>query len=245
MYEYYIFSFVLILIVGAWSYSASAKVQRTFQAQMQIGTRSRMTGYDTAVRLLRANGISDVSVHRVKGTLTDHYHPTKAQVNLSDVVYANTSIAAVAVAAHEIGHVMQKKSGYAPYKLRSVLVPITNIGSRLALPLVLIGLILDIAVGFTQEQTLGYTLALAGVAMYGLSTVFALATLPVEYDASRRAKKMLVEQGIITEQELPYADQMLDAAAKTYVAALATSLVYFLRFAIWVLMIFGNRSRRD
>ena len=245
MYEYYIFSFVLILIVGAWSYSASAKVQRTFQAQMQIGTRSRMAGYDAAVRLLRANGISDVSVHRVKGTLTDHYHPTKAQVNLSDVVYANTSIAAVAVAAHEIGHVMQKKSGYAPYKLRSVLVPITNIGSRLALPLVLIGLILDIAVGFTQEQTLGYTLALAGVAMYGLSTVFALATLPVEYDASRRAKKMLVEQGIITEQELPYADQMLDAAAKTYVAALATSLVYFLRFAVWVLMIFGNRSRRD
>ena len=245
MYEYYIFFMILILIVGGWSYSASAKVQRTFQAQMRMGTRSHMTGYDTAVRLLRANGVTDISVHRVKGTLTDHYHPTKKKVNLSDSVYANDSIAAVAVAAHEIGHVMQKKSGYAPYKLRAWLVPITNFGSRLALPLVLIGLVLDLAVGFTQEQTLGYMLALTGVAMYGLSTVFALATLPVEYNASRRAKKMLIEQGIITEQELPYADAMLDAAAKTYVAALATSLVYFLRFAVWVLMIFGNRSRRD
>ncbi len=245
MYGYYIFFMILIVIVGGWSYSASAKVQRTFQAQMQIGTRSHMTGYDTAVRLLRAGGVTDISVNRVKGTLTDHYHPTKKQVNLSESVYANDSIAAVAVAAHEIGHVMQKKNGYTPYKVRSWLVPITNIGSRLALPLVLVGLILDIAVGFSQEQTLGYMLALAGVALYGLSTVFALATLPVEYNASRRAKKMLLEQGIITEQELPYADAMLDAAAKTYVAALATSLVYFLRFAIWVLMIFGNRSRRD
>ena len=245
MFEYYIFFMILIAIVGGFSYAASANVQRTFQAQMQIGTRSRMTGYDTAVRLLRTNGVRDISIGRVKGTLTDHYHPTKKIVNLSESVYANDSIAAVAVAAHEIGHVMQKKKGYLPYKLRTVLVPITNFGSRLALPLVLVGLILDIAVGFTQEQTLGYMLALAGVGLYGLSTLFALVTLPVEYDASRRAKRMLLEEGVITDEELPYADRMLKAAAKTYVASLAVSLVYFLRFAVWVLMLFGNRSRRD
>lgn len=244
MYEYYIVFLVLILIVGGFSYTASAKVQRTFKAQMQIGTRSRMTGYDTAVRLLKANGIKDVSVGRVKGSLTDHYHPTKKQVNLSDSVYANDSIAAVAVAAHEIGHVVQRKKGYLPYKIRTVLVPLTNFGSRLALPLVLVGLILDMAVGFSQEQTLGYMLAIAGVALYGLSTLFALVTLPVEFNASRRAKQMLIEQNIITEEELPYAERMLSAAAQTYVAALAASLVYFLRFAVWVLMLFGNRSRR-
>ena len=126
-----------------------------------------------------------------------------------------------------------------------MLVPITNFGSRLALPLVLVGLLLDIAVGRTENYTLGYTLALIGVAMYGLSALFALVTLPVELDASRRAKKMLVTEGIITDEELPYADKMLDAAAMTYVASLLTSIVYFLRFLLYVLILFGGRRRRD
>ena len=242
MYYYWITFILLILCVGIAG-SVSAKVRSTFHAQQKMGTRSRLTGYDTAVRLLRANKIYDISIGRVRGELTDHYHPTKKQVNLSETVYGNDSIAAVAVAAHEIGHVMQKKKGYLPYKIRTLLVPITNIGSRLALPLVLIGLILEVAVGINQGTDIGYTLALVGVGLYGLSTVFALATLPVEYDASRRAKKMLIQQGVLTEEELPYAEKMLSAAAKTYLASLLVSVVAFLRFAVWVLMMFGGRRR--
>ena len=242
MYYYWITFILLILFVGVAG-SVSAKVRSTFHAQQKMGTRSRLTGYDTAVRLLRANKIYDISIGRVRGELTDHYHPTKKQVNLSETVYGNDSIAAVAVAAHEIGHVMQKKKGYLPYKIRTLLVPITNIGSRLALPLVLIGLILEVAVGINQGTDIGYFFALVGVGLYGLSTVFALATLPVEYDASRRAKKMLIQQGVLTEEELPYAEKMLSAAAKTYLASLLVSVVAFLRFAVWVLMMFGGRRR--
>ena len=166
-------------------------------------------------------------------------------VNLSESVYGDPSIASVAVAAHEIGHVMQKKKGYVFYRLRTILVPITNIGSRLALPLVLIGLLLDVFVGLNQNSDVGFYLALLGVALYGLSTLFTFVTLPVELNASKRAKKMLLEAGILREEEIPYADKMLDAAAKTYVASMVTSLVYFLRFALWVMMMFGGRSRRD
>lgn len=244
MWEYYLIFFGLIIVCGIFAASASAKVHSAFKAYGNMPNSSRMTGYDTAVRLLRSNGVRDISVGRVRGTLSDHYHPTKKIVNLSDSVYGDASIASVAVAAHEIGHVMQKKKGYIPYKIRSVLVPLTNIGSRLALPLVLIGLILDVFVGLSQNSDAGFYLALVGVALYGLSTLFALVTLPVELNASRRAKKMLVAEGILREDELPYADKMLDAAAKTYVASLLTSLVYFLRFAIWVLLLFGRTNNR-
>jgi len=240
---YYVLSFGLILLCAVIAGSASRKVRMTYEAQREIGTRSHTTGYDTAVKLLRANGIKDISVGRVKGVLTDHYHPTKKIVNLSEGVYGNDSIASVAVSAHEIGHVLQKKRGYLPYKLRTILVPITNFGSRLAVPLVLIGLILDVFVGLNQSSNIGYYTALVGVGLYGLSTVFALVTLPVEYDASRRAKRMLLDTGILTEEEMPYAEEMLSAAAKTYVASLLTSLVYFIRFALWVMLIFGNRRR--
>ncbi len=242
--EYYLIFLGLMLACAIFAGSASRKVGAAYKAYGAIPTSSRMTGYDTAVRLLRAKGVNDISVGRVRGTLTDHYHPTKKIVNLSESVYGDNSVASVAVAAHEIGHVMQKKDGYFPYKVRSVLVPITNIGSRLALPLVLIGLLLDVGILATQNSNLGFYLAIAGVALYGLSTVFALVTLPVEYNASKRAKRMLVEEGILREEELPYADKMLDAAANTYVASLLTSLVYFLRFAVWVLALFGRSNRR-
>lgn len=242
MYNYYLIFLVLILLCAVFSMRASRKVHTTFQAGLSIPTRSRFTGYDTAVRLLRANGVDDIQVRKVRGALTDHYHPTKRQVNLSQSVYGNDSVVAVAVAAHEIGHVLQKKSGYMPYKLRTWLVPITNIGSRLALPLVIIGFIIDIALYGTGND-IGYYLAIAGVVAYGLSTLFALVTLPVERDASRRAARMLLEEGIVTEDELPYAKEMLSAAGQTYLAALLTSLVYFLRFALWVLI--NTRRNRD
>ncbi len=245
MIEYYIISLIAMLacaVLGGW---ASAKVHRAYSKYGAMHTRSRMTGYDTARRLLYTNGVRDVEVGRVHGKLTDHYHPSKEIVNLSDSVYGDPSIASVAVAAHEIGHVMQKKRGYIPYKIRTWLVPITNFGSRLAMPLVLLGVILDFVIGSSQNSDAGFYLAMAGVALYGLSTLFALATLPVELNASRRAKKMLVQEGILTEEELPYAGKMLSAAAMTYVASLLASLIYFLRFLLWVLIMFGGRRRND
>lgn len=240
--EYIIF-LALIGVCAIFSAIASRKVHSAFSAFSEVPTASRMTGYDTAARLLRRNGATDISIGRIRGSLTDHYHPTKKIVNLSESVYGNASIAAVAVAAHEIGHVMQKKKGYAPYKLRAILVPIANIGSRLALPLVILGVILDLFVGGTANSNLGFYAAMVGVAFYGASTLFMLVTLPVEYDASRRAKQMLLAEGILTDEEIGGADRVLKAAALTYVASLATSLVYFLRFLIWVLAIFGRRRR--
>lgn len=242
MYEYYYICFFLILLCALLGGGASAKVHSTYRALREVPTRSHSTGYDTAVKLLRANDIRDVSVGRVRGTLSDHYHPAKEIVNLSSDVYGNDSVAAVAIAAHEIGHVVQKKRGYVPYKIRTALVKVTNIGSKLAIPLVLVGLVLDLFVMLGENSNLGFYLAIAGVALYGLSTVFALVTLPVEFNASHRAKEMLLAQGIMTEDELPYAEQMLSAAAMTYVASLLTSLVYFLRFALWVLLLFGRRD---
>ena len=241
---YYIISFGVLLLCGAIAGAASAKVQSAYQKYGNMTTKSHMTGYDTARRLLRRGGVTDVDVGRVRGHLSDHYHPMRKMVNLSESVYGSDSIAACAVAAHEVGHVMQNKKRYLPYLLRSALVKVTNIGSMLAVPLVILGFVLDIFVVSTKNADIGYYFALAGVGLYGLSTVFALVTLPVEFNASRRAKKMLVEEGILTESELPYADKMLDAAAQTYVAGLLTSLIYFLRFFLWVMMLFGNRRRR-
>ena len=238
MYDYLLFLLLLIpcLIFSGW---ASARVNSTFTAFDRVQTRSCMTGYDTAVRLMSRRGVHDISVNRVDGKLTDHYHPTKKQVNLSMSSYGSTSVAAVAVAAHEVGHVMQKKSGYVPYKIRNVLVPVTNIGARLALPLVIVGVLLDLFLAVTP-MPVGQWLVYIGIALYGLSTLFMLVTLPVEYNASRRAKKMLIEDGILTQEELPGASKVLSAAALTYVASLLVSLLYFLRFA----MIFLSLLRR-
>lgn len=244
MFGYYWVFFGLILLCAIFAGGVQAKLRSTYAAMKDIPTQAQASGRDTAVRLLRAGGVNDVKVGRVKGVMTDHYHPTKGVVNLSDGVYGDTSVAAVAIAAHEIGHVMQKKKGSFSYNLRALLVPLVNIGTGLALPLVLVGLLLDLFVFSTQKSDVGFYVALIGVVGYGLSTLFAFVTLPVEYDASRRAKRMLLEQGILTEEEIPYADQMLNAAAKTYVASLLTSLVYFLRFLVWVLILFG-RNRRD
>lgn len=238
--EYLLFMVGLLLCSGFAMY-ASRKVTTTFQNYSRGPCQSRMTGYDTATRLLRANGVSDVSVGKVRGALSDHYHPTKRVVNLSESTYGSPSVGAVAVAAHEIGHVVQKKKGYLPYKIRTALVPVVNVGSRLALPLVLLGMLLDLFVYMEGESTLGFTLAMVGVALYGSAFLFQLVTLPVEYNASHRAKQMLREEGILTETELAGADKVLDAAALTYVAGMATSLLYFLRFLLWVLAAFGRR----
>ncbi len=189
---------------------------------------------------MRTRGVNDISVNRVDGRLTDHYHPTKKQVNLSMSSYGSTSVAAVAVAAHEVGHVMQKHSGYVPYKIRNVLVPVTNIGSRLALPVIIVGLLLDL-LWTTSPMPYGRWVVYIGIALFGLSTLFMLVTLPVEFNASHRAKKMLVEDGILSPDEVPAASKVLNAAALTYVASLLISLVYFLRYAV----LFLSLLRKD
>lgn len=230
-----------ILICMAFAAFASAKVRSAYNKYNRVANQSNMTGYDTVVRLMRANDVQGISIGRIKGKLSDHYHPTHRIVNLSESTYGSNSVAAVAVAAHEMGHVMQNKRGYVFYRLRTALVPVVNFGCRLAFPLVIIGIILDIFVTASSVDV-GFYLAMVGVILYAGSLIFALVTLPVELDASRRAKKMLVAEGILTEEELPGARKVLSAAAMTYLASLLTSLVYFLRFLVYVLAIFGKRD---
>lgn len=237
-YIWFLGAIFVCMIFSLW---AQGKVKSSFARNNILRCRSGMTGHDTVSRLLRANGVWDISVGCVGGFLSDHYHPKKQIVNLSDSTYANSSVAAVAVAAHEVGHVMQKQEGYAFYKVRTALVPVVNFGTFLAMPLVLVGLLLDYSVAVAGANT-GFYVAMVGVALYGGSLLFALVTLPVELDASRRAKKMLLAEGILTQDELPAAKEVLSAAALTYLASLLTSLVYFLRFLMYVLALFGRRN---
>ena len=177
----------------------------------------------------------------MSGELSDHYHPAKAIVNLSQSTYNSSSVAAAAVAAHEIGHVMQKKNGFFLYNVRTALVPVVNAGSYLAFPLVLIGLLLDSFVRLSDPNT-GFYIAMIGVALYGTALLFSLVTLPVELDASNRAKKMLLENHIISEDEIPGATKVLNAAAFTYVVSVLAALVNFMRFLLYVLRLFGRRD---
>lgn len=234
MYSYFLFLLILVPFLALSAY-ASAKVHTTFAKYDGVPNSSRMTGYDTAVRLMRNRGVNDIAVGRVRGSLSDHYNPAKREVNLSESTYGSASVAAVAVAAHEVGHVMQKKKGYVPYKIRNVLVPIANIGSRLALPLIIIGIFLDLFLVSSRVVTVGQILMYVGIGLYGASVLFMLVTLPVEFNASRRAKKMLIEDGILQKEEAVGVKKVLSAAAMTYVASMLISLIYFLRFLFIVL----------
>ena len=241
--EYSYFLFLLLLVpCMIFSAVASAKVSSTYSKYDKIPCLSRMTGYDTATALLRNRGVSDISVGIVKGTLTDHYDPTKSIVYLSQSTFGSASVGACAVAGHEIGDVMHKKQGYFPYKLRKILVPITNIGSRLAMPVIIVGIFLDLFLFATKDQPYGQWILYVGIALYGLSTLFALVTLPVEFNASRRAKNMLVEDGVLSSEEVKGAKKVLNAAAMTYVASLLTSLVYFIRIFIMLFLLFGRKK---
>ena len=232
-----------IIICMVFSGFASSKVKTTFSKYDRIRCRSGYTGYDTVSRMMRSNGVNGISIGSVRGFLTDHYHPAKSIVNLSESTYGNSSVAAVAVAAHEMGHVMQKQEGYGLYKLRTALVPVVNFGSRLAMPLVLVGLLLD-WYSMSANADIGFKVAMLGVILYGASLLFALVTLPVEINASKRAGQMLIAEGILAPDELPAAKEVLSAAALTYLASLLTSLVYFLRFLVRVLTMFGRRDNR-
>ena len=237
-YTLYLVAMIGILILSA---IASSRVKSTFKKFDKVPCHSRLTGAEVASRLLKSGGAYDISIGCVGGELSDHYHPAKAIVNLSQSTYNSSSVAAVAVAAHEIGHVMQKKNGYFLYNVRTALVPVVNAGSFLAFPLVLIGLLLDSFVRVSDPNT-GFYIAMGGVVLYGGSLLFSLVTLPVELDASRRAKEMLLENHVISENELPAATKVLNAAAFTYVVSVLAALVNFMRFLLYVLRLFGRRD---
>ena len=237
-YYYYGFDWtyvVLVLPCFILSLWASANVNSTFKRYSKQYSLRQLTGAEAAQRVLRANGVQGVRIERVSGNLTDHYDPKTNVIRLSDGVYNNTSTAAIGVACHEAGHAVQYAEGYAPIKLRAAIIPVTNFGSRLAMPLILIGLLFSTLGSFSD------TLIYLGIACFGLSLVFQLVTLPVEFNASRRALHAIEVGGLLTEEEQIGARKTLTAAALTYVAATAVSLAQLLR----LITLFGGRRRND
>lgn len=224
---------VLVLPCVIFSLIASSSVNSTFKKYSQQFSRRGITGAQAAERVLRANGVSGVQITRVAGSLTDHFDPKANVIRLSDSVYGSTSTAAIGVACHEAGHAVQYATNYGPIKLRSAIIPATNIGSKLAMPLILIGLLLS---AFEQVS---YGFVYLGIACFGLSLVFQLVTLPVEFNASRRAIRAIEDGELLTEDEQRGARKTLTAAAMTYVAATAVALAQLLR----LLVIFGRRRR--
>jgi Zn-dependent membrane protease YugP len=195
----------------------------------------RLTGAEAAQRVLSANGVRNVRIERVAGNLTDHFDPKSNVIRLSEGVYGSTSTAAIGVACHEAGHAVQYAQNYGPIKLRAAVIPATNIGSRLAMPLILIGLLL------AAFGSISYTLIYLGIGCFSLSLVFQLITLPVEFNASRRAMEAIESSGLLTSEEQKGARKTLTAAALTYVAATALALAQLLR----LIAIFGGRRRDD
>ena len=187
------------------------------------------------MRVLQANGVTNVRVERISGDLTDHYDPKSNVIRLSDSVYDSTSTAAIGVACHEAGHAVQYAQQYFPIKVRSAIIPITNIGSRLAMPLILLGVLFGVGGAYS------YTLVYVGIACFALSLVFQLVTLPVEFNASRRAMQAIEDTGLLTDEEQRGARKTLTAAAMTYVAAVAVAAAQLFR----LLLLFGGRRRND
>lgn len=225
---FYDSTYILVLIGVVISMIASAKLNSTYQRYSSVRSMCGLTGAEVAQKLLNNQGIYDVTVRRVAGNLTDHYDPRTKTVNLSDSVYGSTSIAAIGVAAHECGHAMQDAGEYVPLRLRAALVPVANFGAQISWPLILIGFF--IGGGFLVD---------IGILLFSAAVLFQLVTLPVEYNASHRAVKLLDSIGILRDQEVGQARKVLGAAALTYVAAAAASILQLLR----LLLLFGNRDR--
>ncbi len=225
---------VIILPFMLLSLWASARVNSTFKRYSTQYSSRRLTGADAARRVLNSHGVHNVRIERISGNLTDHFDPKTNVIRLSDSVYDNTSTAAIGVACHEAGHAVQYAQNYGPIKLRSAIVPVTNLGSKLAMPLILLGILLSFLGNFS------YTLVYIGIACFSLSVVFQLITLPVEFNASRRALRAIEDGQILTDEELKGARKTLSAAAMTYVAATAVAMAQLLR----LLILFGGRGRR-
>ena len=240
MYYPYYYGFdwtylVLVLPCILLSLWASANVNSTFKKYSKQYSSRRLTGAEAAQRVLSANGVYGVRIDRVSGNLTDHYDPRTNVIRLSDSVYSNTSTAAIGVACHEAGHAVQYAQNYAPIKLRAAIIPLTNFGSKIAMPLILAGILMTFLGSFSD------TLVYLGIAAFGMSLVFQIVTLPVEFNASRRAMQAIESANILTEEEQRGARKTLTAAALTYVAATAVALAQLLR----LILMFGGRRRDD
>ncbi|MBD5548155.1 MAG: zinc metallopeptidase [Lachnospiraceae bacterium] len=232
-------TYILVLIGALLCILASSRVNSTYSKYAKIRSKRGITGAEAAQRILQMSGIHDVQIQHVAGNLTDHYDPSQKVLRLSDTVYGSNSVAAIGVAAHECGHALQHKEGYLPLKIRSALVPAANIGSRLGLPIVILGLVLGI--GFELPGGGYFSLAEIGIWVFALAVLFQVITLPVEFNASGRALKMLGSYGLMSEDEVGDCRRVLGAAALTYVAAAASSILQLLRLVI----LSGNRRRRD
>ena len=232
-YYYWDPTYILVVIGAVICMIASARVKGTFNKYSQLRSMSGMNGAQVAQRVLQAAGIYDVQVRHVSGSLTDHYDPRTKTVNLSDPVYNATSVAALGVAAHECGHAIQHAKSYAPLSIRSALVPIANFGSMLAWPVILIGLLFN-----TRSSGLIIDI---GILLFSAAVLFQLVTLPVEFDASRRALVMRRTQGILADDELKYTRRVLKSAALTYVASAAAAILQLLR----IILITNGRRRDD
>ena len=228
-YYYYDPTYMLIIISALISLFAQFLVNSRFSKYSRVRSRSGMTGAQAAQKLLHSQGIYDVAIQRVSGKLTDHYDPRNKTLNLSDAVYASTSVAAVGVAAHECGHAIQHARGYAPLSFRSALVPVANIGSQLSWLFIILGIFFGGS----------HTLIMIGILMFSAAVLFQLVTLPVEFNASGRALKLLSETGILQKDEVSDTRKVLSAAALTYVAAAATAVLQLLR----LLRLFGGNDR--
>ena len=231
-YYYYDWTYLLVLIGVVICMAASSRVRSVFSRYSRVRSHSGMTGKEAAEQILRRNGIYDVQVIHIPGNLTDHYNPGKKTLGLSDSVYNSSSVAAIGVAAHECGHAMQHAVGYAPLSIRGALVPVANFGSALSWPLILVGLLMN-----SQMSALLINL---GILLFSAAVLFQIVTLPVEFNASGRAVKVLESSGMLYPDEVGDVKKVLRAAALTYVASAASMILQFLR-----LIIIGGRRRND
>ena len=227
-YYYYDGTYLLVVIGALLSLMASAKVKSSFARYSNVRSMSGMTGREAAERILRNSGIYDVQVQHIYGNLTDHYDPRNKVLSLSDSVYNSNSVAAIGVAAHECGHAIQHAKGYAPLSIRGALVPVANFGSTISWPLILMGLMIR-----SNASMLFINL---GILAFSFAVLFQIVTLPVEFNASRRAVRILGETGMLGPDELRGTRKVLSAAALTYVAGAAAGILQLLR-----LLIIGGR----
>ena len=230
---YYDWTYILVLIGAILSMLASWNVNGTFRKYSKVRNSRGMTAEMAAQMILQDAGIYDVRIDRIRGNLTDHYSPNEKVLRLSDSVYGSNSVAAIGVAAHECGHAIQHARGYAPLKLRSTLVPIANFGAKIAWPLILIGLL------FTSESSSLFINL--GIIAFSGAVLFQLITLPVEFNASNRAIRMITDSGMMYGEEIVAARKVLNAAALTYVASAATAILQLLR----IILLTGGRRRND
>ena len=229
---YYLDSYYLILIVPTMLFAlwAQSKVKSTFEKYSKVRSLRGYTAAQICRQILDRNGLQHVRIERIAGNLTDHFDPTSNVVRLSDSVYNSTSVASIGVAAHEVGHAVQYAVGYAPIKIRAAIIPVTNFGSKLSMPLILLGVLMG-----------AYPLVSIGILLFSLMTIFQLVTLPVELNASSRALHTLEQDNILYGDEVKQAKSVLTAAALTYVAALLTSAAQLLR----LVLLYGRRNNRD